>query len=192
MTQLQAHADTLARRALGLRGWGAVTGDNNKTSVPSRWVRAELGLWTIESNLQGVIECFKKDEQQNSRKWILNNLKQSPRGTEKKTHAKSMSQKEELYTTTSFCGKHRRKRVQMRMRNQFHEQTSTSTPPTEETPESRHENSSHRVHTTTVQHTNHAKTMVSKHVRSSVTTEESQFSEYGRNRDCANETQASH
>ena len=52
MDKLQAHAETLARRPLGRRGWGAVKGDDNKTSVPSRWVRAQLGIWIVESTLR--------------------------------------------------------------------------------------------------------------------------------------------
>ena len=81
----------------------------------------------------------------------------------------------------------------MRMRRRFHEQKNTQTPPTEETPESRHENSPHcctlmhQVHTATVQHPNHAKTLASKHVRSSIYTEMSQASEYSRNQASANE-----
>ena len=43
MDKLQTHAR---------RGWGAVKGDDNKTSVPSRLVRAQLGLWTVESTLR--------------------------------------------------------------------------------------------------------------------------------------------
>ena len=52
INKLQVHADKLARRALGRKGWGAVKNDPNKTSVPSRWVRAQLGIWTIESTLR--------------------------------------------------------------------------------------------------------------------------------------------
>ena len=50
--KLQTHPDTLARRVLGRRCWNAVKGDDNKKSVPPRWVRAQLGLWTSESTLR--------------------------------------------------------------------------------------------------------------------------------------------
>ena len=52
MDKLQAHAEKMAKRALDRRGWGAVKGDDNNTSVPSRCARTQLGFWTIGSTLR--------------------------------------------------------------------------------------------------------------------------------------------
>ena len=53
MDKLQTHPDA------GQTKPGAVKGDDNKTSVPSRWVRAQLGLWTVESTLRyRRLGCF--------------------------------------------------------------------------------------------------------------------------------------